>query len=190
MGPNSVSGGPSRPFWRSRERRGKASGWIRDKARNKDNELMTQCEVCKKYYLRGRGIKIHQKKAGCHLKLNQHRNHHKSEAAVVQEEHHSEDSSQVDSGRTPTPNKSTTGGSEEAEEKGKGNGEERRAEARIEEEMNIQVEENIYKEVKDWIGKAEVVRGGDRKEKKKKREEKKKKKRKENESPREEIGDE
>ena len=90
----------------------------------------------------------------------------------------------MDSGRKPAPNKSTTGGSEEAEEKGKGCREDGRAEANIEEEMSIRVEENIYKEVKDWIGKPEDDRGSDRKEKKKR--EKKKKEMKENESSKKE----
>ena len=87
QGPTLITGGPLRQTGHASGRKSTATGRqmdrskrtrrITDLARNTDNE---QCPVCKKYYLKGRGIKIHQKKAGCYLKLDQHRKLDKSEA--------------------------------------------------------------------------------------------------------------
>ena len=119
-----------------------------DLARTTDNE---QCLVCKKYYLKGRGIKIHQKKAGCYLKLDQHRKLNKSEAAVIQENNHRDDSSRDDPEKTQAPANATTGGNEKAEERREESRKEKKVETALQEEMTIQVEENIYNDVQDWV---------------------------------------
>ena len=123
---------------------------ITDLQRNKDNDLMEQCIVCKRYYLKGRGLKIHQKKAGCFSKLRDpHRKLCKSAAAGTQETNHSGTSSQVDPLKVETTSRTTMSGKNKAEgDPGKATKE--REEVRLEEEIKIQ-EEDLYEEVRGWI---------------------------------------
>ena len=140
--------------------------------RNKDNDSMEQCVVCKKYYLKGRGLKIHQKKAGCFSKLrDSHRKSFKSEAVVIQETNHSDSNSLVDLHKveTLTTSKTTTGGKDKAEEDPDTCREDGGDEVCLEEEIKIQVEEELCEEVRDWIEKTKET---SKDSKKKKRERK------------------
>ena len=109
---------PPEPCERGGERRVRQDRPKRrtDLERKKDNDSMEECVVCKKYYLKGRGLKIHQKKAGCFSKLQDlHRNFYKSEAAVTQVTNHSDNSSLVNLLKVETTSKTTTGGKYKAE---------------------------------------------------------------------------
>ena len=120
---------------------------ITDLERNKDNDSMEECVVCKKFYLKGRGLKIHQKKAGCFSKLkDSHRKLCKSAAAVTRESNHSDNSSRVDLIKVETTDNTTIGGSDKEEEE-EGKGREEREEGNCEEEIKIQ-EEDLYEEVR------------------------------------------
>ena len=131
---------------------------------------MVQCIVCKKSYKKGRGIKIHQKKAGCFRKLQDpHRKLDKSVAAIIPEKHHSDDGGSVDLPKIKATHR-TTGGSNEALmadekelSKGRRGEEDRRKEISKDVEIEIHVEEEIYKEVNDTLQEEkEAVKGGTR----------------------------
>ena len=123
---------------------------------------MEQCVVCKKYYLKGRGLKIHQKKSGCYSKLrDSHRKTSKSAAAVIQESNHSDNSSQVDLTKVKATNSTTIGGRDKAEE-GKEKVREERKEMRLEEEIKIQ-EEDLYEEVRGWIEESQGIKENEKK---------------------------
>ena len=118
---------------------------------------MEQCIVCKKSFKKGRGIKIHQKKSGCFRKLRDpHRKLDKSEAVIIPEKHHSDDGSLVDPSKKKATHR-TTGDTEAAKADGKkhskgGRGEENRREEMCNEvEIEVHVEEEIYKEVNDIL---------------------------------------
>ena len=57
--------------------------------RKKDYET-EQCSVCKGFFKKGKGLKIHQTKAGCKKKAEEHRKVYKSEAIKVQDKNHSD----------------------------------------------------------------------------------------------------
>ena len=107
--------------------------------------------VCKRYYLKGRGLEIHQKKSGCYSKLrDSHRKSCKSAAAVIQDSNHSDNSSQVDPPKVKTA-KNTIGGRDKAEE------DKERKEISFEEEIKIQ-EEDLEEEVRGWIEESQGIK--------------------------------
>ena len=56
-----------------------------------DDEKKEQCVVCRRMFVRGRGLKIHQAKSGCKERMTaSHRRLCKSEANSTQELHHSD----------------------------------------------------------------------------------------------------
>ena len=61
----------------------------RKSERSKDYET-EQCFVCKGFFKKGKGLKIHQTKAGCMKKAEEHRKAYKSEAIKVQDKNHSD----------------------------------------------------------------------------------------------------
>ena len=136
---------------------------------NIDDTNMETCKGCGRLFKKGRGLKIHHTKSGC-LKTNvPQRKTHKSEAEVTQDSNHSSDSSHVGPRETTiivAEDKELVSGLTEpnqtAEEKEGDRGEE---------EIEIQVEEEVYKEVQEWIVKMEVGVPADRKKKKQKRKE-------------------
>ena len=74
--------------------------------RPKDESELERCEVCLKYFKRGRGLKIHQTKMGCKKKLEEtglHRTSGKSEVGSIQEQNHSVAASRVDQNNFEQP---------------------------------------------------------------------------------------
>ena len=74
--------------------------------RPKDEAELERCEVCLKYFKRGRGLKIHQTKMGCKKKLEEtglHRTSGKSEVGSIQEQNHSGAASRVDQNNFEQP---------------------------------------------------------------------------------------
>ena len=72
----------------------------------KDETELERCEVCLKYFKRGRGLKIHQTKMGCKKKLKEtglHRTSGKSEVGSIQEQNHSGAASRVDQNNSEHP---------------------------------------------------------------------------------------
>ena len=71
-------------------------GLQKDRSRQKRNLERTkdyeteQCFVCRGFFKKGKGLKIHQTKAGCMKKAEEHRKAYKSEAIMVQDQNHSD----------------------------------------------------------------------------------------------------
>ena len=143
---------------------------------NIDDTNREACKGCGRLFKKGRGLKIHHTKSGCLKTKVQQRKFYKSEVEVTQDSNHSSDSSQVG------PREATQIVAEDIELDSSPIEPNKTAEKesvdRKEEEMEIAVEEEVYKEVQEWIVKMEESNSavGERKKKKKKKEEEKKNK--------------
>ena len=148
--------------------------------RNKDYET-EQCFVCKGFFKKGKGLKIHQTKAGCMKKAEEHRKAYKSEAIKVQDKNHSDLEGRVHlhhvDSEVETIHQSRNTEKEERKpntEDQEGQTQKRSVETPKEtkkmEETEIHVGEELYNEVQAWVkGELETVETpGNRPEKKKK----------------------
>ena len=134
--------------------------------RNKDYET-EQCFVCKGFFKKGKGLKIHQTKAGCLKKAEEHRKVHKSETIEVQDKNHSDHEGRVLQyhGGSEVETIRSTRHKEEEEETGRkpetkdqrGKPLDRKSEDAEKmvklEETEIHVEEDLYNEVQAWVKK-------------------------------------
>ena len=131
--------------------------------RKKDYET-EQCTGCKGFFLKGRGLKIHQTKTGCLRKTEKHRKAHKSEATQVQDNNHSDRGGRVyqDHGVGEFETLDNPQNMEEkmesdgmADEEGQGKMErstqDRKEEKLVEEETEVHIGEELYNEVQAWV---------------------------------------
>ena len=140
----------------------------RKSERSKDYET-EQCFVCKGFFKKGKGLKIHQTKAGCMKKAEEHRKAYKSEAIKVQDKNHSDLEGRVHLHHVDSEVETIRQKRHLEKEKRKPNTEDQgdqtqktnlqtRKETEKSEETEIHVGEEVYNEVQAWVkGELETV---------------------------------
>ena len=116
---------------------------------NNDDKDKEQCKGCGRLFKRGRGLKIHHTRTGCLKTKVSQRTIHKSEAKVARDSNHSSDNSHVGLKETTKVSEEKIAISTSREQKQTADKE---GKLMPEDEMELQVEEEVYQEVQNWIG--------------------------------------